>query len=241
MNSLLSLHKQMVLFLYLILCPGLGAAEEYRLYTSFQTPDVQLAKAILSEAFQRAGHGVSFERLPFRRSLATANRLGDGEVMRVANITEIDPEITSNLIAVYEPLLEVPVFLVSNTNRRLIQQEDLKHSRVGFLKGIRILEELVPDGIAVENYSTLYKMLKLKRLDAVLTSEFYTEELTRHPDFSDDFNVSIISRIDTYTFIHIKHEKLLPKLAAALKSMKTDGTYPRLKEEIRLIYYPGNP
>ncbi|WP_027710194.1 transporter substrate-binding domain-containing protein [Zooshikella ganghwensis] len=227
------------LFTLLLLSSKLfGAPQTLRFFTSFETPDIKLAQAILEEAFKQNHYHTIFILEAYRRSISRANSEGDGEVLRVANLKQIDPEITGNLVPIPEPILEVPVFIVNhNPISNFTHYNDLKPYRNGVLKGIRVLEKNVPNIHTISTYPSLFKLLNKKRIDNLITSDYFIEEITYNPDFQTEFYIHTLLKIDVFTYLNMKHVKLVAPIAATLKTMKKDGTYKRVESIIRSQYY----
>ncbi|MBU2713510.1 transporter substrate-binding domain-containing protein [Zooshikella harenae] len=228
-----------LLFILLLLCSNLfGATQTLRFFTSFDTPDAKLAQAILEEAFKQNNYQITFIIEPYRRSISRANTEGDGEVLRVENLKKIDPEITHNLIPITEPILEVPVFVVNHSPISTFSSySDLKPYKNGVLKGIRILEENVPNIFTLSSYSNLFKMLKKKRIDNFITSDYFIEEITYNTEFKPQLYIHILLTINLHTYLNSKHYKLINPISITLKKMKQNGTYKHLESSIRNKYY----
>ncbi|MGI0119049.1 hypothetical protein [Zooshikella sp. RANM57] len=228
-----------MLLTLLLVCANLfGSPQTLRFFTSFDTPDAKLAQAILEKAFKQNNYHTIFIIEPYRRSISRANSEGDGEVLRVANLKQIDPEITNNLVPITEPILKVPVFVVNyNPNSTFSSYSDLKPYKNGVLKGIRILEENVPNIFTISNYSTLFKLLKKERIDNLVTSDFFIEAITYNTEYKPDLYIHILSTINLHTYLNNKHSKLINKISITLKKMKANGTYKRIESLIRNKYY----
>lgn len=205
------------------------------LYAGGQTPVFNVINARLKEACRRINRVCEVRSTgSSQRALVLANEKGDGDALRVAEIKEIAPEITGNLIQVPEAILFVrfcvyssgPIFSVDGT-------ESLAGYRNGVRNGVKFLENRLPgEKIVLPDSKRLFLMLQEKRLDTV----------SEHSDLADfiiqKHNLSGIKKLQPplaefpgYVYLHKKHNEIVPDLAASIASMKVDGSFDRIKIE----------
>ncbi|WP_394476669.1 substrate-binding periplasmic protein [Roseateles sp. LYH14W] len=213
--------------------PGLAQATPLRLATDAndQTGLAPIGRAILRRAFERLGLALQFEPLPLRRSLPmTQQGLLDGEALRIRQLALSHPE----LLLVPVPIAIVQVLgYVRQAGPRPGDEAGLKALRLGYPRGVLLLENWLADAPRKAEASTRTDLLRLLRAEvidvALLTSPAGLPEL--EPD-----DMSGLARLATpfqvtplYTLLHQRHRELLPRLAAVLREMEHSGESSRLR------------
>ena len=196
------------------------------------TPMDRKALDLLSqEAFRRIGANFKLVSLPSERSLNSAN-LGevDGEGLRIAGLNSQYP----NLIQVPERYIGISfVAFAKDASIRLDQGwESLKPYSVTFITGWKMFEANAGGARVVNKVDKpeqMFQMLDSGRIDLALYTRADGMVLTRKLGLTSIAALApALKDVDMYLYLHKKHEALVPRLAQALKDMKTDGTYNRI-------------
>lgn len=185
---------------------------------------------VATEAFRRIGIKLETILLPAERGLKHSNRgLVDGEMSRVKGLEKT----YSNLIRVPEKIMDWE-FVVFSFKKISLKDGwgDLAGKLVAHINGWKILEKNIPKSAEVTktaNAEELFTLLRKMRTDYVVY-ERWAGHLKLH-----EMNLESISEQapplavkEMFIYLHKKHKKIIPKLAAALKEMKRDGSYQKL-------------
>lgn len=226
----------------------LQAAEQKTIVFGIPTIDCDICtrKVILiyTEVFKRMGYGFEYKLLPTQRSLVEMNagRI-DGEGFRVRFNEKLKNQFP-NIIQVSESIgkVSLDVFAIDPTIK-LDGWKSLKGKAytIIYLRGQKMAElnlpkYVDPDNIIASN-NTRYalKMLINERADILVAIKQYTESVLLDKEFknTDVHNVGTLSTVSLYPCLHKKHAKLVPRLIAAIKGMKQDGTIHRLVEQAK--------
>lgn len=184
---------------------------------------------VVVEAFQRIGKRACIVALPCERSLMSANNGEiDGDILRIPAAIKHD---YPHLQAVQELLYPMPMNAFAlRKDVRVEKFDDLAALRVGYIIGWKILEDRVraADVLRVRGPNELFGLLADGRADVVIY-----ERLTGLKTAAE-LGLRNIHPIDPplvqtqqYLVLHERHAKLLEPLAAAIRSMKSDGSYSR--------------
>jgi len=233
-----------------ILSNGGKASENQRivLSTSFGMPYVSedgkegFLNLLAEDIFRRVGVDVNIVILPAERSMQNVNQgIEDGELNRISGLEKIYP----NLIMVSEPLISVEYTGFTKVGKNPFQNNTITEpiqswSRlepyiIGIIKGWKIYEKevaAVKKRTIVRNMELLFKLLENDRADIIMVTR-----ITGHY-YSHKFGIAttiIEPPFDirgNYIYLHKQHAHLVPKLTAALRAAKADGTYDRLYKRI---------
>lgn len=201
-------------------------------------PATTVAARVMREAYRRLGLGLEVLSMPGERSLLSANAgESDAELYRKAGIERGYP----NLLMVPVPLqnYEIVAFTKTLTQLQPGSWEALRPYRLGFVKGIKIVEENTV-GMRTDVVATMlqaFTMLELGRTDIVLanrTSGLATVNAQR-------FNgVAVLSpplaSFPVFHYLHRKHEALLPRLTAVLRELERERFISRVQDEVLASY-----
>ncbi len=195
----------------------------------------KVAFSRLEEAFKRSGLKIKpvLRPVPSQRALMMTNTVGDGELMRLKNIKELAPEVTTNFVIIPEIIMtnNVVVF-TKNLNFTVKGWESLKPYKNGVQRGIRLFDK-TPNRVDVNHISQAFKMLDLNRVDTVLIFKIVGLQMIKKGKYK---GIKILKpplrKIEAYPFLHKKHKKIAGKIAAALRSMKKDGSFQKIRNEI---------
>ena len=195
---------------------------------------------VLRTAFDRIGVPVTIGHLPAERSLANANRgIDDGDFPRVAGLEPLYP----NLVMVPEKLDDFD-FVVFTRGLRLdpVDWSALQPYHVAIVRGWKILEGHlagVRQLTRVKNQEQLFLLLKNDRVDAVVYACKEGCGLVRQLGIDDAVVLMPpLAMRPMHIYLHKKHAGLVAPLAAALRAMKTDGTYRAISQQALEPFLP---
>jgi polar amino acid transport system substrate-binding protein len=195
---------------------------------------VKWYKLVYHEAFRRLGMEFEFKQYPMKRGphLVNQGKL-DGELGREGDFNTKYP----NLLRVDEPLWigRMIAYTIDKKIKLNNKWESLRNTkfRVNYRRGVKKCEENLtkvvrPDKLETVNYDVQgLKKLLAKRIDVYVGIESIIDSLLKTKEFSAlSFNkAGVMDESKIYAFLHKKHEKLVPKLAAVLKAMKEEGLF----------------
>ncbi len=196
-----------------------------------------LIDKIVKEAFYRIGAKINIIPVDGKTALEKADKgLYDGDIMRVGE--GIIKEKFSNLIQVPETFYTFEFVAFSKTlNVPMSGWEGLKPYKVGIATGWVILENNVRnDNTKSVNKITsifdLFNSLVKGESDLVIYERLMGYETIRETGMSDIHVLEppLINK-PMFLYLHRKHQDLVPKVDAAFKVMKKDGTIPKLLAE----------
>ena len=197
------------------------------------TPFFSEMTDIYTEAFRRIGYGFKLISQPGERALIDADQgIVDGEAARIMNI---DRERYPNLIRVPHPIVMVKDSAYAMDDAIKIEGwESLtgKPYTVGFLKGIKSIEQKLPRYVDKKHIITLsgveqcIKMLKAKRIDVVIVSSQIEDMAMMKSGAGNEVKcVGVVETKVLYPWLHKRHKSLVLPLADTLKTMKSEGRF----------------
>lgn len=193
--------------------------------------DRKALQALSEEAGRRAGIDVKFVSLPSERSLVAANQGEvDGEGLRVAGLDES----YVNLVRVPERYISISfVAFAKDTSISVAQGWDsLKPYRVAHIHGWKMFESNAGTARTVnkvDKAEQLFQMLDHGRIDLALYTLADGVALSRKLGLQGVVALSpTLKDVDMFLYLHRKHAALVPKVAAALREMKADGSHQRI-------------
>lgn len=183
------------------------------------------------EAFRRCGMVLRLVELPPERGLRNANAgLEDGDLTRIAGIEKNYP----NLIRVPEKLLDWRFSAYTNRHdlRVPAHWKSLLPYNVGIIRGWKIAESNLIGAkklVLVEDVNQLFRLLEKRRVDVVVYSREMGMWYLHEKGLRDVRRLEppLESR-EMFIYLHKKHADRVAPLAAALRSLKQDGTYERI-------------
>ncbi len=187
---------------------------------------------ILIEAFRRIGFEAKFVYTPTEKSLADVNAgLLDAELNRISGMEAMYP----GMVRVPEPNMTMHFVAFSKEKFEIDGWESIRGLYTGIIRGWKILEnntEGFPLVTYVPSERELFTMLAKDRLDIALYSKITGYAALRDMGFDDIFHLEppLASR-DMFLYVHDSHAALADDIAAAIRSMKEDGTYRKIVEE----------
>lgn len=236
MNTL----KQVLLLLLCCSFSGLANANDIiELNTTGKPPLNTLDQTgfmdrVAKEAFRRIGITLKTVQLPAERGLLSANDgIVDGDMSRIAGLSKT----YTHLIQVPEKIMDWEFVVFSKPSTPAVKGwHDLQHYSIAFVNGWKILERHVPpeaDTFKVSTAEQLFTMLKKNHTDLIIYERWagllYAKQLGLKAIRVNDPPLAVRQM---FIYLNNKHRSLVPKLAAALKQLKQDGTYQRLYSSI---------
>ena len=204
----------------------------------------KLAEMLYTEAFARLGYGFELYAFPPERALLESNsgRM-DGEAGRIRFDTVLSDQYP-NLIRVTEPVAVLHFCAyTADAAIHLNGWQGLEGRKlvIGYARGTKIAEKKLFDHVdskylfeVTDNRQGL-RMLRLGRIDVMAATQASVESILAEPEFKDSgiSLAGILEVVPAFPYLHKKHSALAPRMAAALKAMKKDGTFDRLLEEAK--------
>ena len=184
---------------------------------------------LIRDAFARTHTPVVFVTLPSERGLiSAASGDTDGDINRVAGLSAKYPE----LVQVEESNMVYEFMAFSRRKGLSIRSwEDLRGLDVAFITGWKILENNVTARTItkVDNAEQLFSLLRFDRVDAVLFDRWGGAHYLATMNLNDAVaQEPPLATKDMYLYLNRRHAALAPRLAQALRDMKTDGSYARI-------------
>lgn len=182
---------------------------------------------VVAEVFKRVGLKARVERYAASaRALINANEgIDQGVAMRVIGLDKKYP----NLVRVDERLIENDFVAYSqNLNFSTDSWQSLEPYVVALINGWVIFERnLSPTQTktAVTEPDQMFAMLAKNRVDVVLYERWQGLYRARLSGLNVRVHEPPLASVDMYMYVHKDYAHLAPKLAQALRDMKTDGTY----------------
>lgn len=228
-----------ILFLWIVANPLVFASQTLIINTTGKLPLTSPDKTgfldlVAIEAFRRCDLNLETMQLPAERSLINVNQgIEDGEMSRIAGLEKIYP----NLIRIPETIMDWEFHAFSDQEIDLSGGwSDLASYSVAFINGWKILESNVPaeaEITKVKNPEQLFYLLTKKRTQIVIYERWAGLRHIQQPQFKTiKLLQPALAKRKMYMYLHKKHQAIVPKLAAALKSMKLDGTYDKLVMQV---------
>lgn len=192
---------------------------------------------ITAEAFKRIGVILKTVSLPAERGLLNANHHKiDGEMGRIKNIHKT----YKNLVPVQEKIMDWEFMAIGSSEIDTKNGwQSLAGKRVGIINGWKILERKVTpiaNVTKVKSVDALFRLLQNNRVDIVIYEHWAGEKLIKDLSLKAKVHFPPLATKELFIYLHKEHAHLADKLAAALKNMKSDGTYKKIKEKTLKLY-----
>lgn len=229
-------YANIMLVLGILLATGeMGYAQDMVISTfDFQSPNVDVAEKVLTEAYTRIGMTMQLRRLPGERAIQIANDGEvDGELIRRDEMSSSYP----NLIMVPVPIVVVDFVVFAKDKRFQVNGWDsLTPYNVGYRRGVKTVETNLAAGTHSEAVATLEQALR--KLDAgrndVVVDTRLGGLLILQQLGMDDIIVLEPSLIASpqFHYLHVKHQQLVEPLTEALKKMEEEGIMQQFQQQI---------
>jgi polar amino acid transport system substrate-binding protein len=215
-------------------------SEVFKIHSGItQTGELSLFHKVVWQRFVRAVElskldiKLVMEVVPSERSLMITNTEGDAELMRVKNIKVLAPDITDNLLIIPEALgvTEIVVF-AKRTDIIINDWSSLDAYQNGVQSGIKLFEK-TPNKYSVTRIEQAFRMLDKDRIDTVVSSRIVGLNIIKNLQLNDIKVLEpTLERHEVFTFLHKKHQALIPKLTEALKTMKINGEFEKIQQQV---------
>ncbi len=241
--------KSFITLFFILFCQSALSQQTIVLNTAFGPPVSNASQTgfgdqVMAEAFRRIGYQLKTARLPAERALINANRgIDDGDLARVAGLQKKYP----NLIQVPESFLIVDMVLYSKNHPSFTVtgwDSVVSHS-LAIISGWKIMERNFAklgdrvEIIKTDNIDQSFALLESDRVDFIAYSNWSGLGYMKTHNIT---NVALLepplARPQFYVYLHKKHKKIVPKLAEAIRQMKTDGTLQTLYNQLLKPYLP---
>lgn len=237
-----------VLLMLCIVLGSLSSQDAVTISTSYNNllsnrSQTGMLDRIMIEAFRRLDIEARLVFTPTEKSLVDVDAgILDAELNRIEGMEQAYP----NLIRVPEPNMTMHFVAFSRRNIEIDGWESIRDLNIGIVKGWKILENNTrdfPSVVLVPTEKELFNMLRKDRLDVALYSKLTGYAVLRDLGYDNEgirhLEPPLASR-DMFLYIHKDHAGLTDDIAAAIRSLKDDGTYERIVEEVVSPYMSDN-
>lgn len=199
------------------------------------TPDIEISRRVLAEAYGRLGIDITIQELPGLRALLYANEgATDGELFRAEGIEKE----YKNLIRINVPINTVDVVVITKRlSFEVTNWENLKPYHIGIQSGITFIESKISqiEGLKVhraKNSIQLLRMLENERIDAVAAPRI--SAIIALADLRYD-TIKILEpplqSLPLFHYLNIKHKSLAAEVEKVLHKMETEGEIQKIRED----------
>ena len=188
---------------------------------------------LAKEIFQRIGVSVTLHHVQTERALVNVNNgIDDGNLIRVAGLTRLYP----NIRQVPEKLFDYDFVMFTRPDvSRNVSEQELRSSRVGHIRGWKVIEEKFKDYDNIArfvNEHDMFESLNAGKIDIAIYEKWRGLHLIKELGINNiKMNEPpLISGQGMYIYLHRRHESLIPKIANSIRNIKQDGTYQKIYE-----------
>ena len=221
--------------------PTAQARETLTLNTVGKPPFSTVLHALLKEAFNRSGLDIKIQELPGRRALINADKgIEDGDAGRMNGTEKKYP----NLVKIPESILFVNIVGFARNELEATLKNSwkgLEPYNVGILRGHQYSEKMVvhyKSLVKADDTAQLLTVLSKGRADVAVTIQIEGLSAIKKEGLK---NIRILEPplqvIPIFPYLHKKHTQHIAAIDKALKAMKADGSYARIRDEILDPYF----
>ena len=173
----------------------------------------------LKEVYKSIGVELVFRKMPSERALVAANRgVVDGEIMRIEGLEKK----YQNLVPTKVPITVMSISLFSLKQEPYTDLSMLDNSRTGYLRGIKLSENLLEGkrSYASNSIKSVFSMLLKGRVDYVLAPAVSSLEFLKKadPSFASVKRLQPdVRKVYLYHYLHKKNAKILESFNKALE------------------------
>lgn len=194
---------------------------------------------VAGEAFRRAGVKLVLIKLPAERGLISANNgLDDGDLTRIRGLQQIYP----NLVRIPEKLIDWEFAAYSKTADIEANWDNLRQYAIGHITGWKIYEYQLKGAktvISTKSATQLFQLLDRDRIEVALYASWMGQAYIRKLKLQGIHQLKpLVAKRAMFIYLHKKHSRLVPAIAAALRDLKQEGFYQRMYQE-KLLPYAG--
>lgn len=231
-------HRQLLMTLLFVMIAGtcrISMAKTLKFSCIEGTPDVEISRLVLAEAYGKLGIDITIQELPGLRALIYANEGStDGELFRAKGLED---EYT-NLVRIHVPINSVDVVAVTKSLPFEINGwQSLKQYSIGIQSGISFIESSISNMkelkiTRVKNSAQLMRMLENERIDVVVAPR-----ISAILSLSDMKSKTItileppLQSLPLFHYLNKKHHSLVPELEGVLQKMADEGEIERIRDE----------
>ena len=198
-----------------------------------------LLDQLYQELSKRVGLKFEIQRLPAaERALINVNDgVVDGDAGRIQGLEKTYPNMVRVPVSVMK--FEMVVFS-RNADFTVAGTDSIKPYNVGLVRGWKILEQAAAGAKLVttlESAEQMFSMLDKDRIDIALLEKIEGLHIISnlgikgirilHPNLLEGY---------WYLYLNKKHEALIPRIAAELRKMESDGTHQRIYDSVLSRY-----
>jgi len=188
---------------------------------------------ILTEAFKKHNIEFSAKQMPSLRSLQVSNSGElDGELHRVSNFHEITNNQYNNLLRIDSKLLSVHLIVFAKENFLINSTEDIQNYSLAYYRGRKDVDQLLSQQTTQKSIYRVntdiqaFQMLAADRVDLVITeSHLGNSIINSNTEFNNIKELKHLAKTDIHSYIHKKHQKLLPIINKTLELMEANGRF----------------
>jgi len=192
---------------------------------------------ILTEAFSQQNIEFSAVYIPSLRALQISNSgMLDGELHRVTDFHDITHDKYNNLIKIDHKLLSVYLAIFAKEDFVVNNWDDLNHYALAYYRGRKNVDAYLSNiGIQYDIYKVntdeqAFQMLATNKVDIVISESHLGNSLIRSSSKLRGIKeIKRLDKTDIYSYIHNKHESLIPALLRSLQQMKAQGRIKQIK------------
>lgn len=220
--------------------PSGAGQEPLRINCTLHSPYEAFFFRMVEEICARHDVPVKRNTPPVGRSLIHVNQgIDDGDGPRISGLTATYP----NLIQVPEPFGDFIFGAFATSKKEHIDGwSSLKELNVAYIHGWKIFDLHVTDAKSitkVRNKDLLFGLLDAGRTDvALLTKLAGYAQIQRMGLENIHFIEPPLAVEPNYLYLHNRHRVLAAELAETLKTLKQNGTYHRIYQEMISPYLP---
>ncbi len=209
----------------------------------FDLPPSIVARDILIEAYARIGYNAEFAIFPPGRMIASLN---SGTVDALILAEASFPKEHPGSIAVATPIWVDELVAFSKLPIVVNNWEDLRPLRVGYIRGMLIIERKLAvgfDRFPADDPSQLFRMLDAGHLDVSVTSRSIGGLMIRRLNLRGVSRVSeSLGIVPNYHIIAQKNAELARLLSAELSAMEKSGRIAAItRDSLARIFPKGIP
>ena len=220
------IHTLIILICMLFLANEMLSAQHMVIASNNSGGLIELKK-ILTEAYNRIGITIEFKNLPVERAIQMANDgIVDGDILRVEGIESDYPNLVRVPFAIRT---DDTVAVTRNREIQITNWSSLQPYRVGYIRGIKDIEDQIIAGTKTEVVSSqtqLYQKLESGRTDIVIDARSQAEYSIKEYNLD---NLIILEppliSFSLYHYVHKKNKDIIPSLTAALRQMNDEGFF----------------
>lgn len=174
----------------------------------------------LSEAYQALGYQLHIQYLPAERSLKMSNNgQFDGELFRIAAITEQYPQLVQVPVAIAQ--IELYAIVKTERSNEFSNWQHNEQLRIGFVRGFKMAERYQVAGhpIVVNTTRQAVRMLQQGKIDLLLEDLLSLREVTKGAEHQAGLSLlpKPLASQPLFHFVHQQHRALVPALSQQLQ------------------------